>query len=177
MTQFELAEVVFVPTGHPPHKPVAGGISGALRYEMVRRAVADRPRFSVSRVELDKDGPAYSVDTVAALSEVYAQGIAFLVGADIFLRIEEWREAERLLRSCPFIIAPRDGVTPEDFRRPPFDQAELYFLEMQLIDVSSWEIRRRYRDGEDVEGLVPMAVDAFIRERNLYDMVRGGHVG
>ncbi len=175
--QFGLAQVVFVPTGYPPHKPVAGGVSGALRYEMVRRAVASRAEFSVSRVELDKDGPAYSVDTIAALSEVYPQGVAFLVGADIFLRIEEWRASDRLLSSCPFIVAPRDGVTPGHFRRAPFSQAELYFLEMEPIDVSSWEVRRRYQAGEDVDGLVPAAVDAFIRERNVYDMVQGGHVG
>ncbi len=106
--QFGLSEVVFVPTGHPPHKPVVGGISGELRYEMVRRAVANLPEFTVSRVELDMDGPAYTVDTVAALKEVYPQGVSYLVGADIFLKIEEWKDRERLLVSCPFIVAPRE---------------------------------------------------------------------
>ncbi len=175
--QLGLSQVVFAPTGHPPHKPVVGGISGELRYEMVRRAVADQPEFAVSRVELEMDGPAYTVNTVTALKDVYPQGIACLVGADIFLKIEEWKDSERLLASCPFIVAPREGISPDAFRESPFDRAELYFLEMEEIDVSSRQIRERYRDGVPPEGLVPAAVDSFIRERGLYGVAQGGRVG
>ncbi len=175
--QFGLSQVVFVPTGHPPHKQVAGGTSGELRYEMVQRAVADYSEFTVSRIELDTDGPAYTVDTIARLKERYPQGIAYLVGADIFLKIDEWKDTKRLLASCPFIVALRDGIGAEAFRGAPFDRAELYFVEMEEVKVSSREIRERYRDGEPLEGLVPAAVDTFIRKRGLYGVVQGGRVG
>ncbi|MFO8034624.1 MAG: nicotinate-nucleotide adenylyltransferase [Candidatus Bipolaricaulota bacterium] len=177
LRQFGLSQVVFVPTGRPPHKPVVGGISGELRYEMVRRAVADCPEFTVSRIELEMDGPAYTVYTVGALNKVYPQGIAYLVGADIFHKIDEWKDYDTLVASCPFIVAPREGIAPEAFRQPPFDKAELYFLQMDEVRVSSREIREKYRDGESPEGLVPAAVDAFIRERGLYGVAQAGRVG
>jgi len=173
--QFGLAQVLFVPTGTPPHKSVADGVSGELRYEMVRRAVEGRPGFAVSRVELN--GPAYTVDTLAIMNEEYAQGIAYIVGADIFLKVEQWKDSDRLINSCPFIIAPREGISEEDFSGTPFAQAELYFLRMREIKVSSREIRERYCKGESVQGYVPPPVDEFIRKRGLYGVVQGGRVG
>ncbi len=175
--QFGLSQVVFVPTGHPPHKEVVGGVSGELRYEMVKRAVEDSPRLTVSRVELDREGPAYTVDTIGAFKELYSQGVVYLVGADVFLDIEKWKQWDKLLRSCPFVVAAREGITPDDFRRPPFDQAELYFLAMEEIKVSSRKIREMYSNGEWPKGLVPEEVDSFIREQGLYGVAQGGRVG
>jgi len=173
--QLGLSQVVFVPTGTPPHKPVAGGVSGELRYEMVRRAVEPDPRCAVSTVELD--GPAYTVDTLAVMNEKYPLGIAYIVGADVFLTVDQWKEPDRLLRSCPFVIAPREGITEEDFAGMPFAQAELYFLRMREFKVSSREIRERYRKGESVVGYVPPVVDEFVRQKGLYGVVQGGRVG
>ncbi len=177
LRQFGLSKVIFLPTGHPPHKEVAEGVPGELRYEMVRLAIQGRPGLEVSRYELDCPGPCYTVDTIAAMKERYPQGVAYIVGADIFLAIEFWKDYPRLLRSCPFIIAPRKGIPQEAFCRPPFDVAELYFLEMEEIDLSSSDIRRRYREGLPTKGLVPPAVDEFIRARGLYGVAEVGKRG
>ncbi|MGC9530127.1 MAG: nicotinate-nucleotide adenylyltransferase [Candidatus Bipolaricaulaceae bacterium] len=177
MRQFGLAKVVFLPTGHPPHKQVAEGVPGDLRYQMVCLAVRGRPGLTVSRHEVDKDGPSYTVDTVEAMKRRYPQGVAYIVGADIFSNIEAWKDYQRLLQSCPFVVAPRGRVSSEAFRRAVFRGAELHFLDMQEVSLSSSEIRRRYRDGRPTGGLVPPAVDAFIRAHGLYGVAGRGEAG
>lgn len=168
LRQFRLRRVLFIPTGQPPHREVADGVAGELRYEMVRLAIAGRPGFAVSRAELDRPGPAYTVDTIARLQEEHPEGVAYIVGADIFVQIEIWHDWPRLLTLCPFIVAPRPGVDLRRFQAPPFDRAEIHILDMAPMAVSSSEVRRRYRLGLPTAGLVPEAVDRFIREHNLY---------
>lgn len=175
--QCELCCVIFLPTGHPPHREVAEGVPGELRYHMVRLAVEGKPGMSVSRLELDSRGPCYSVDTVIAMKERYPQGVAYILGADTFLGIETWKDYRRLLISCPFIVAPRKGIPHEAFRREPFNLAEIYFLDMEEIDLSSSDIRRRYREGLSTEGLVPRPVDEFIRAQGLYGVAEARSVG
>jgi nicotinate-nucleotide adenylyltransferase len=166
--QFGLREVLFIPTGRPPHREVDGGVPGEARYEMVRLAIAGRPGFAVSRAELDRPGPAYTVDTIELLAGEHPEGVAYIVGADIFSQIEIWHDWPRLLTLCPFIVAPRPGTDLRRFSMPPFDRAALHFLSMSPIPISSAEVRRRYRLGLPTVGLVPDAVDRFIRERRLY---------
>jgi nicotinate-nucleotide adenylyltransferase len=168
LRQLGLAKVVFLPTGRPPHREVADGVPGELRYEMVRLAIQGRPGMEVSRMELECDGPCYTIDTVREMKRRYPQGVAYILGADAFLAIQTWREWQELLASCPFIVAPREGITRDIFNREPFSWAEVYFLDMEEIDLSSTDIRRRYREGLPTSGLVPEAVDEFIRRRGLY---------
>ena len=175
--QCELSCVIFLPTGHPPHREVAEGVPGELRYEMVRLAIQGKPGLEVSRHELDCPGPCYTVDTVAVMKERYPQGVAYILGADAFLGIETWKDWRRLLLSCPFIVAPRKGIPRQAFRREPFNLTEIYFLDMEEIDLSSSEIRRRYREGLPTEGLVPKAVDEFIRAQGLYGVAEARSVG
>lgn len=176
LRQCGLREVVFIPTGYPPHRPVDEGTPAEARYTMVRLAVDGHPKFSVSRIEVDRPGPCYTVDTVAAMKELHPEGVAYIVGADIFSRIETWHDWTRLLESCPFIVAPRPGVPRTTFLRPPFHRGQIHFLEMPLISISSSEVRRRYRSGLPTEGLVPPAVDRWIRANGLYG-VAGPHAG
>ena len=168
LRQFELREVVFLPTGRPPHRAVAEGVPAEDRYAMVRLATEGEARFSVSRIEVDRVGPCYTVDTVMEMKEQYPEGVAYIVGADIFAHIDTWHDWPRLLTSCPFIVAPRPGAQVTSFCRPPFDRADVRFLRMPLISVSSSEVRRLYRAGLPVEGMVPPAVDRWIRDHGLY---------
>lgn len=168
LRQLGLAQVVFIPTGHPPHREVENGVPGELRYEMVKLAIADRPGFCVSRVELDRPGPAYTVDTIDLLVREHPGGVAYIVGADIFAQIDIWHDWPRLLTLCPFIVAPRPGVDLRIFSRPPFNRAEIHLLSMAPLAISSSEVRRRYRLGLPAIGLVPEAVDRFIRAHGLY---------
>ena len=168
LEQFALSEVVFIPTGLPPHKAVEDGISKEDRYEMVKQAIASYERFSVSRIETDREGRSYTVDTIRTLKHVYPQGVCFIVGADLLLQIETWKEPEALLTSVPFVIAPRDGVSKEAFCSPPFDQAQLHVLVMKEVDLSSSWVRERVKHGEAIQDWVPPEVVAYIERQRLY---------
>jgi nicotinate-nucleotide adenylyltransferase len=168
LRQFGLRKIVFLPTGQPPHRAVDEGVPGEARYAMVSLAVDGHAGFAVSRAEIDRVGPCYTVDTVEAMKNEHPEGVAYIVGADIFARIETWHDWPRLLTSCPFIVAPRPGIHPTAFGGSPFDRAELFFLQMPLISVSSSDVRRCYRDGLPTAGMVPPAVDRWIRAHGLY---------
>jgi len=166
LRQFQLERVIFIPTANPPHKEV--DVPAELRFRMVELAIADWPKFEVSRIEMDTYGPAYTVDTVREMAQIYPHGVAYIIGADAFLGLPSWKDFPELLRLCPFIIAPRRGIDPVALRRPPLDRAEIYLIRMEPVEISSSEIRRRYRAGLPVEGLVPEAVDRFIRDHGIY---------
>jgi nicotinate-nucleotide adenylyltransferase len=177
LKQCGLKKVVFLPTGKPPHREVAEGVPGEWRYQMVQLAIQGRPGLEVSRLELDCQGPCYTIDTVRTMSRRHPEGVAYILGADAFAEIETWKDWQELLASCPFIVAPRKGVPRKLFSRPPFTQAEVYFLDMEEIDLSSCDIRRAYREGKPTRGLVPPLVDRFIRARGLYGVARTDDVG
>lgn len=168
LEQFPLSEVMFIPSGIPPHKVVEDGVGKEDRYEMVRRAIAPNPQFSVSRIEIDREGPSYTIDTIRALKGIYPQGVCFIVGADLLLQIETWKEPEALLTSVPFIIAPRAGVPQEAFSTPPFNKAEIHFLAMEEVDLSSTWVRERVKQGEPIEEWVPPEVAVYIERHGLY---------
>jgi nicotinate-nucleotide adenylyltransferase len=170
LEQLGLSEVVFIPNGIPPHKPIQPTVDKEDRLRMVSEAIADDPRLSVSRIEVDREGPSYTIDTIRALSHDYSQGICFIIGADRLLQIETWKEPEALLRSVPFVLAPRGGVNMRLFREPPFDGAELYVLEMEEVDLSSTHLRAKIRRGESIEGLVPASVARYVADHGLYEI-------
>jgi len=168
LNQYELSGIVFVPNGIPPHKgPVLSG-DKEVRYEMVRLAVESIPKFDVSRIEVDRDGPSYTIDTIRALKEDYPQGICFIVGADRLLKLDTWREPHELLRSVPFVIAPRSGVSLDVFDVSPFREAVIVPLEMEDVDLSSSALRERIYSGESIREWVPRQVADYIEEHKLY---------
>lgn len=166
--QFGLSEVIFIPSGIPPHKEVAEGVSKEDRYAMVKQGIAADTRFSVSRIEIDRLGPSYTIDTIRALKREYHVGLCFIVGADLLLQIDTWKEPQELLASVPFLIAPRNEISKETFRVPPFDRARIHFLEMEAVDLSSTWIRNRVKQGETVMDCVPLSVATYIEEHGLY---------
>jgi nicotinate-nucleotide adenylyltransferase len=168
LKQYALREVVFVPSGVPPHKDVEGGVSKEHRYEMVKQAIARFSAFSVSRIEIDREGPSYTIDTIQALRSCYPTRLCFILGADLLSQIETWKESRALLDSVPFIVAPRYGINREAFSMPPFDSAEIHFLEMKAVDLSSRWIRERIKRGEGIEHCVPQEVFAYIETHGLY---------
>ena len=166
--QFDLSEVVFIPSGIPPHKEVAEGVSKEDRYAMVKQGIAAYTDFPVSRIEIDRLAPSYTIDTIRALKPEYPAGLCFIVGADLLVQIDTWKEPQALLASVPFLIAPRDGISKETFRAPPFDRARIHFLEMEEVDLSSTWVRNRVKQGETVMDCVPRSVATYIEEHGLY---------
>ena len=168
LEQCGLSMVLFIPNGIPPHKGPPEGISGEDRYRMVRAAIARWEKFDISRVEIDREGPSYTIDTIRALKDDCHQGVCFIVGADRLLDITTWREPEALLRSVPFVVAPREGVAWDVFDVSPFDAAQIHPLDMEEVDLSSSWLREKVASGEEIGEWVPVEVAAYIAENGLY---------
>lgn len=168
LRQYELSGIVFIPNGIPPHKEQGLRLEKEERFEMVRRAIESMPEFTVSRVEVDREGPSYTIDTIRALEDDYPQGMCFIVGADRLLKIDTWREPHELLRSVPFIIAPRSGVSLDVFDVSPFREAVIVPLQMDDVDLSSSGLRERAQRGESIREWVPEQVAEYIEEHKYY---------
>jgi nicotinate-nucleotide adenylyltransferase len=168
LRQFGLSQVVFVPNGTPPDRPGESRPAKEDRYRMVEEAVDGREGFSVSRIEVDRDGPSYTIDTIRALKDDYPQGICFVIGADSLLRIETWKEPEAVIASVSFVVAPRKGVSLSAFQGEPFDEASIHVLNMPEVDVSSTFLRTKARHGESIAAWVPARVATYIEEHGLY---------
>jgi nicotinate-nucleotide adenylyltransferase len=179
LVQFGLDEVVFMPSGRPPHKKRALA-PAELRYLMVAVAIASHPRFSVSRLEIDRPGVGYTVDTleqVRATLQSDAQ-IFFVTGADAVLDILTWKDPSGVLESCTLIAATRPGF---DLSRlsgvlaslgpqvvgPGLD-SRVRVMEIPGLDISSSMIRERLASGLPVRYLVPEAVCQLIEKTGAY---------
>ena len=108
LRQCGLRRVILIPNGVPPQKgdPLE---TGEDRFRMVQALVRGRRGLSASRVEIDREGPSYTIDTIRAMKDDCPEGLCFILGADRLLGIDTWRESRALLRSVPFIVAPRPG--------------------------------------------------------------------
>lgn len=173
----DLEEVRFVVAARPPLKPDRQPAPGEVRAAMVEAAVADDPRFRLSRIELDRGGTSYSVDTVRALSEAEPSVEWFLViGADQLPQLPEWREPEELARLARLVVVSRRGRVPEG-PGPGDLRVAWQSVEVTRIDVSSTEIRARIAGGRSVRYLVPEGVRGIIEASGLYREARAGARG
>jgi nicotinate-nucleotide adenylyltransferase len=163
-----LDEVLFVPTGDPPHKVIAGATS-AERVLLTQTALAGEPRFSVSTVEIDR-GLRYTVDTLAALHDMLPQAdLHFIAGSDSLLALHTWRQPERLLSLCHFAVAPRPGDDEEAVQAAANRWgAAVSVLPSVRVGISSTDVRERLRAGRPVRFLVPDDVERLISEKGWY---------
>jgi nicotinate-nucleotide adenylyltransferase len=167
-SRFGLDEVVFVPTGQPWQK---GAVSPAEdRYLMTVIATASNPHFHVSRADVDRDGPTYTVDTLRDLRAVYGAEaeLFFITGADALAKILSWKDALEMLSLAHFVGVTRPGFDLTDDHLPA-DTVTL--VEVPAMAISSSACRTRVAGGEPVWYLVPDGVVQYIAKRGLY---RGG---
>lgn len=171
--RFDLERVVFVPAGLPPHKLHLPVISTEHRLNMVRLAIADNPHFVLSRVDVDRFGPSYTVDTIELLRDEYGPmaELYFIMGSDSLAELLTWHKPERLIRLCRIVALIRPGYRvdlKELNRLLPGAIARVQLLEMPLLQISSTDLQRRVRMGLPIKYLVPPAVEAYIRQHKLY---------
>jgi len=169
--RFDLDKVVFIPSGTPPHKRQLNTSSAAHRLEMTALAIASNPHFIVSRIELERQGFSYSVDTVSALLEKYGAdtSVYFIAGTDTVGDLPTWHKAEKLLQLCTFIAAVRPGFDPNSLNKLPASwRANIALMETPSLEISSTDIRRRVREGESIKYLLPEPVEAYIYAQKLY---------
>jgi nicotinate-nucleotide adenylyltransferase len=176
--RFELARVIFVPSGRPPHKKEREVSPAEARYEMVALATASNPAFEASRVEVDRPGPSYSADTMEWFRRSLGEEVKlyFITGADAMLEIMTWHDPQRLGRVCEFIAVMRPGyeLGPLEKALGPALLARTQVLEVAGVAVSSTELRRRAVSGRSLRYLTPPAVISYIRGRRLYALEREG---
>lgn len=170
LVQMELDKVILIPSKHPPHKTEEGMTVARLRYKMVQLAVEERNGLDVSPVEINREGPSYTIDTLKEMKELFDK-IMFIVGADNLINIDTWKQPEELLNTCPFVVAPRGGILKQDFQGGIFRGKDLRFLNMSEISLSSTEVRERISENQSVKGMIPEKVLSFIREKRLYRTV------
>jgi nicotinate-nucleotide adenylyltransferase len=163
--RFDLDEVVFVPTGQPYEK---GKVTPAEdRYLMTVIATASNPRFHVSRADIDRDGPTYTIDTLRDMSAIYGSGtdLFFITGADALGRILSWKDALAMLDLAHFVGVTRPGFELSGDHLPP-DRVTL--VEVPAMAISSTACRDRVATGKPVWYLVPDGVVQYINKRGLY---------
>ncbi len=167
---FDLDEVVFVPTGDPWQKSDRVVSPAEDRYLMTVVATASNPRFTVSRVDIDRDGPTYTIDTLRDLrTERPDDDLYFITGADALADIFTWRSPEELFDLAQFVGVTRPGheMDPETLSNIPADRVTM--VEIPALAISSTDCRERTRRGEPVWYLVPDGVVQYIVKHHLYE--------
>jgi nicotinate-nucleotide adenylyltransferase len=170
--QLGLEEVVLVPTGEAPHKRIHDDPGRELRLAMTRLAAADDPRFTVSTLEVEREGPSYTYETLELLArEKGESGLVFVMGADAAVGFESWHEPQRVVELARLAVARRSGVADADVAstmRGLGAEDRVTMLEMPQFGVSSSAVRERAAAGRPLRYLVPEAVARFIEEKGIY---------
>lgn len=174
--RFNLDDVVFVPTGEPWQKDTRKVSPAEDRYLMTVIATASNPRFSVSRVDIDRPGNTYTVDTLKDLREQRGENVDlfFISGADAIRQILTWRGADELFDLAHFVGVTRPGVpmTADDLAHLPAGKVTL--LEVPALAISSTDCRDRTRAGQPIWYLVPDGIVQYIAKRGLYPQPTSG---
>jgi nicotinate-nucleotide adenylyltransferase len=172
LLQLELETVLFMPVGQAPHRGVEEDPGAEVRVEMCERAVAGDERLEVSRLEVEREGPSYTVDTLRQWRERSPDDeIFWLMGGDQAASLPSWREPEEVLSLATIAVVERTGWHREEvvIRLARLKGgARVVFFDMPRIDVSSSMVRRRVARGKPIRYLVPDAVAELVAERGLY---------
>jgi nicotinate-nucleotide adenylyltransferase len=166
---FDLDEVIFVPTGEPWQKSDRDVSSAEDRYLMTVIATASNPRFSVSRIDIDRGGPTYTIDTLRDLHESRPTAeFFFITGADALAQILTWHDAEQVFELAQFVGCTRPGTVIDATTLKGLPPDRVTLLEIPALAISSTECRARAHKGEPVWYLVPDGVVQYIAKRGLY---------
>jgi nicotinate-nucleotide adenylyltransferase len=166
---FGLDEVVFVPTGQPWQKQSRKVSEPEDRYLMTVIATASNPRFWVSRVDVDRDGPTYTIDTLRDLrKELPDADLYFITGADALTDILTWRDAEELFDLAHFVGCTRPGYPMDRSSLAGMPEDKITVIEIPALAISSSDCRERRMKGEPVWYLVPDGVVQYIAKYDLY---------
>jgi nicotinate-nucleotide adenylyltransferase len=178
LSQFNLDKVIFIPSGDPPHKNSSEETISEHRYLMTVIATSANKNFFVSRIEIDRKGKSYTVDTVRELKKIYGEntGLYFITGADAILEILTWKKTAEIMRLCSFIAATRPGYNIsriQDLQEKLFKETKknvekIFVMEVPALAISSTDIRKRVKEKRPIDYLVPEGVSNYILKHGLY---------
>lgn len=172
----KLDQILFIPAGIPPHKLGNKVSESRHRYRMAILATEDNPDFAVSDLEINREGPSYTVDTVTQLNRLYGETVSlfFMIGADALLELSTWKQPEDLLASCKLIVMTRPGYQNERLLSliESYNQKEgvqgIKLVEVPHIGISSTLIRNRVKANLSIKYLLPESVENYIVTQGLY---------
>jgi len=171
LEQYSLNGILFIPTGAPAHKRQTCISDAEERHAMLHAALADNRSFDVSRIEIEREGTTYTVDTLRILKERYGDRVElfFIVGADMAADMKTWKNSEEVAGLIT-VLSARRLITNEEERALVQNNLkfDIRFIDSSLIDISSRELREWVRTGKSIRYLVPDAVHAYIIEHGLY---------
>jgi nicotinate-nucleotide adenylyltransferase len=169
--RLELERVLFLPARQNPLKQGIAMTAAEVRCEMVRLAIHDDPRFELSRLDLDRSPPSYTVDLLRGLQQPGCE-LFFIVGGDILPELPLWYAPDEIFQLTHLAVLARPGAPLPDFgaleRRIPSAAGRLHLVDMPGVDISSTSVRARVRGGLPIRYLTPAAVEDFIHARGLY---------
>lgn len=173
--EFALDQIIFIPSGNPPHKVPSEVIDKEHRFKMVKLAIKEKKNYTASRIELDRAGFSYAVDTFTALKRKYGKAakLFYIMGLDSINEILEWRKPLELFKLCEFIVGTRPGTKIRTFRRlvkfPPLQKEvdKIHLMELRE-NISASDVRERLKAGKSVSRVVPKSVENYIRKHRLY---------
>lgn len=179
LNQFKLGKVIFIPSGDPPHKDYREEEIAEHRYLMTVIATSSNSNFFVSRVEIDRKGKSYTIDTLKELKNIYGMSTEFffITGADAILEILTWKKTEEIINLCYMIAATRPGYNllkleelKKDLSRRTNNNVDSKILTMEVpaLAISSTVIRARIRSKRPIDYLVPEGVSNYILKHGLY---------
>lgn len=187
-----LDQILFVPAGQPPLRPLGSVLPALHRYTMIALATAGEPRFLLSDTECRRPGPSYSVDTLEEIHGAIGESahLFFILGSDAFLTLPQWHEPQRLLKRVTLVVVPRGAallspeapdvapivallghprwVTVSGSGVPDTEPGDLVVARVTSLPIFAREIRRRVRASEPIDGMVPALVEEYIRKHGLY---------
>jgi len=165
--KFQLEQVIFIPSASPPHKTEQKLSSAEDRLKMTKLAVEGNPYFSVSDIELKREGLSYTVETLRKLKDLYKNSeIYFLTGSDVLNEITTWKDPEEIYKLAKIVIAVRPGF--DKFDSEDHFAKKSIIVNITGVDISSTQIREKVKKGESIKYLVPLKVEEYIKKRNLY---------
>ncbi len=178
LSQFKLDKVIFIPSGDPPHKNASEEMIAEHRYLMTVIATSANNNFFVSRIEIDRKGKSYTIDTVTELKKIYGEstGLYFITGADAILEILTWKNTEKIIKICSFIAATRPGynisriqdLKERLFKKTKNNIEKIFVMEVPALAISSTDIRQRVKEKRPIDYLVPEGVSNYILKHGLY---------
>ena len=174
LCRLRLDEVIFVPTGNSYQKSYRNVTPAEERYMMTFLATLDNPQFSVSRLEIDREDPSHTVDTLREMRYWYAgQNVEFffITGIDALMNMDTWAEYETIPELCTIVAANRPGYENESYKLDNLSEkvrSKVLRLEIPLLSISSTEIRQRVAVCENLRYLLPHSVEQYIYKRGLY---------
>ncbi len=172
-----LSKILFIPTYIPPHKHVNDLAEAHHRYQMVKAAISEKNKFEASDIEIIREGKSYTIDTVREILDHYGKEseVFLIMGADSLNELELWKNIKMLSQLCHFVIVNRPGFKTEASTRlveiignDNILDMERLSIEIDPVDISSTEIRKKVKGRVDLNDLVPECVKIYIREHGLY---------